>query len=226
MIDSDLFARANGNSKGFYTKHRDFPLKGIVFSSETGRMLTASLVKGKHIYYHTHGDHGEKITISQNEIIEKFDSVVKTYVIPKELEAEVLAAFKRLNKEKFGDQSQKLKRCDAELISIAKKIANLDDMRIDGEIDSEAYKLKRGKFLTEKERLLKMQKEDLAMEHMDTLTIDETVKLLINLYSTWNTWDIERKVSFIKMAAVKLEVNKEKCLQIQQKEVFEHLFWL
>ena len=71
-----------------------------------------------------------------------------------------------------------------------------------------------------------MQKEDLAMEHMDTLTIDETVKLLINLYSTWKTWDIERKVSFIKMAAVKLEVNKEKALQIQQKEVFEHLFWL
>ena len=99
-------------------------------------------------------------------------------------------------------------------------------MRTDGEIDSEAYKTKRAKLLTEKEKLLNLQKQDLAMEHMDTLTIDETVKLLMDLYGTWKTWDIQRKVSFIKIASVKLEVNNEKRLQIHQKRCLNTSFWL
>ena len=61
------------------------------------------------------------------------------------------------------------------------------------------------------------------MEHMNTLTIDETVELIKNLYGTWKTWDISRKVSFIKMAAVELKVDKKKRLLVQQKEVFEDL---
>lgn len=189
-------------------------------------MLTASLVKSKHIYYHTHGDHGEKINISQNEIIEKFDAVVKTYVIPKELEGEVLIAFKNFSHENSKDQSEVFRKHDAEVRKITQKIANLDDMRIDGELDSETYKEKRGKLITDHKKLLKKQEENLAIEHMNALTIDETVKLLTDLYGTWKTWDSSRKVSFIKMAAVKLEVNTEKALQMQQKEVFEDLSML
>lgn len=106
------------------------------------------------------------------------------------------------------------------------KISNLDDMRIDGEIDSEAHKEKRSKLITEYKKLLKKQEKNLAVEHKNALNIGETVKLLKDLYDTWKTRDIERKISFIKMAAAKLEVNKEKCLQILKKRCFNTSLFL
>ena len=186
-------------------------------------MLTASLAKGKHIYYHVHSRRGENISISQTELIEKFDAIVKTYQIPAELEDEVLKAFKKYSRENMTEQTSKVHTHDAEVQKIAQKLSNLDDMRIDGEIDSETYKEKRGKLITDQKKLLKKQEEYIAMEHMNTLTIDETVKLIKDLYGTWRTWDLSRKVSFIKMAAVKLEVDEKKRLLVQQKEVFEDL---
>jgi myosin heavy subunit len=159
-------------------------------------------------------------------LIEKFDAVVKTYQIPAELEDEVLKAFKKYSRENMTEQTSKVHTHDAEVQKIAQKLSNLDDMRIDGEIDSETYKEKRGKLITDQKKLLKKQEEYIAMEHMNTLTIDETVKLIKDLYGTWRTWDLSRKVSFIKMAAVKLEVDKKKRLLVQQKEVFEDLSML
>lgn len=223
IISRDLWDQVNAERRTNvgYKKH-DFPLKGIVVNSE-GQPLKASLIKGRYVYYH---DDKSKIYISQKEIFKELEPLVSKWVFPTEVQIELEKIIRNeINQEYEAtifelNESKKLKSENEAKLS---RLINLYSI---GGITDVEYQKARLELLAIKSKLDDEENGFTALELSLVEKFNTLVKLLGNLSVAYKTGDDIQRGLILRSALVKLEIDSEKRLQVQQKEVFEDLFKL
>ncbi len=128
----EVFKKAN---KPKITK-RNFPFTGMLTCAFCGCAITASIKKGRYIYYHCTGSRGpcQRPFTRQEVLEEKFGEVIKGIVIPDSVVGWLVKALQEGQKGKVAHQEAILRKVRAECESINPKIDALLEDRLQGKI--------------------------------------------------------------------------------------------
>ncbi|MFB0964359.1 MAG: hypothetical protein QMC36_01435, partial [Patescibacteria group bacterium] len=202
-----------------YKKH-DFALKGIV-TDPSGKPLKASLIKGRYVYYHSADN---SVNVSQKHIFKELSALVANWIFPEGFHGELE---KLVRKEIDEEHSATIAELEASRNARTKNENAMDriiSMYRDGKIDDAEYGKYRSELLAERVRLNDAVDGFAGLDMSLAEKTDVLVKLMKDLSATYESGDDVLKGCILKAGLVKLSVDSEKRLEVQQKEVFEHLF--
>lgn len=223
LVSRDIFDEVNSDGRTLvgYRFH-EFPLKGIVTDPD-GKPLKASLIKKKFVYYH---NDRHKTSISQKKIFEMCAPLAEKWLVPKHLVPLAKEEIRKLvtseNKAVFAELAE-VRRLMAEN---DRKLSNLVDAYVAAKISEPEYDSRRKECESTRAKLIRDEEALAVLEGSLAEKFETLVKLLEILSQTYARLSDSEKGLLLKNALVKLEIDSEKRLQIQQKEVFEHLFTL
>ena len=227
IISKKLWDLANNVGRGDTPRHHEdyFPLKGWIFSAEQGIELTASIAKGKYVFYHTHANkkHIENVSIREDDIFEIFEQQLKYYSVPESVKPDFMEMVGKSHKERLDELLKERRHISSEITKNSNIIDGLIDLRIHGELSAEDFARKQKEY-TEKAVQLNEQLQKIVAEDDSILeSISNSVELLGNLIKYWKNGDRYIKSLIIKMIVVELFVDTEKRLIIKENAVFEWL---
>lgn len=207
IVTKELYDAANKVHRGVLKKHV-FPLKGIIQTPE-GKHYLASVAKGKYTYYHKGNDY-----ISEDELIEAFDEMIKDFRILPEQEQELIDTigdYQKIDLENTIGQSDAL---EARIKWLRTRQNNLFEMRIAWEIESEAYKQKNEEIHSMivdcEEELKKINSHNHDLREQLIFIIE----LLKNLYSKWKSADKKQKIIIMGLCCEKISRTPAKLFDI------------
>ncbi len=227
IISTTVFDEAN-KDKRWYTPISNprelFPLKGIIKSYETKKLLIGYIAKKKYTYYKTHNRDNQNwwnININQNKIIEAFWKKIHQYKIEGEVKKQITQWIKNFYWDIIEWNKNNIKSLKTKLTKISDKKEKILNLYCDWWIDAEKYK----ELINEIE-IDKLKVSDELNKFMD---IDRTflesalnvVELLSNLDTVRKKWNKSDRVSIMKLILVELFIDNKKQLYIQEKELFE-----
>ena len=199
LIDEHIFLMCQDVIEGrkrkvpqtFKTIRDEFPLRGFLICPQCGKMLTASLSKGRKDHYpYYHCLKGCKERHKADEINQSFENLLKA-ITPDDGAVMLLT---ELIKKKYKDQNRAV-RAEAEAIAreITKQELRLQNARmlmLDGDITSDDFRMMK----TEIETALSRLRVEHRQASTDVTNIDEkldhlsrTLSNLINLYIQGDT---------------------------------------
>lgn len=225
IISKKLWDLANNVGRGETPRHHEdyFPLKGWIFSAEQGIELTASIAKGKYVFYHTHANkkHIENVSIREDDIFEIFEQQLKYYSVPESVKSDFMEMVGKSHKERLDTLLKERRHISSEITKNSNIIDGLIDLRIHEELSAEDFSRKQKEY-TEKAVQLNEQLQKIVAEDDSILeSISNSVELLGNLINYWKNGDRYTKSLIIKMISVELFVDTEKRLYIKENAVFE-----
>ena len=213
IIDKELWDKVNNINRWVsYEKKADnvhFWLRWLILNGETWSILTASLVKGKYVYFHTQSRTKGKIYINQQAIIDWFEANIHLFVLPKPLFEPVKKTFGDLLKWKQDDTSSMRKKFQKKEAELTTKKQKLLDMRLSGELSQEEY-------LEEKNRITnEIQDIKSSLFSVDALdddilnSVDTIIVFCTNLVWVWKNADLWWKIDIIKLLITNLFVSEK-----------------
>lgn len=231
FIDIDLWNQVNW-LKNWYKKNslEKFIFKWIIKNFHTDKNLLSSLKIKKikstweekeYIYYHNRSTEKNKVSISQNEIIEHFDNIIHLYEIKPELKKYIWEILQKSFSEMYKSLEENRKDILKNINNLNQKINRIFELVCNWTITDEKYKEENIKLTLELENL----NSELEKISQENLILNEEslffVELLENLSTKRKTWGNEKKGLFIKKIIVELKINNKKELYIQEIKLFE-----
>lgn len=144
-------------------KH-DFPFTGLLRCGECGAMITAEKKtknqKNGNIHHYTYyrctkrkGIPCSQPCIREEELVKQISAKIVQVEIPSEFREWAVEVLKSEHSREAAQGESQIKRYQTEYESSIKKLNNLMDMRVNGDIDQENYSERKEALLNEKARL-------------------------------------------------------------------------
>ncbi len=220
IISRDIFEKANEENRvNIGHKQYDFHFKGLITDSD-GKYLTASLSKGKYVFYHTQG---WGISISQTEIFKRCSELVKKWVIPSEMMWDLEKEVKRQVGAESRAIMEELSEARNKYADNERKLENLLDIFTEGIIDKDEYSKKKFEYLTTRVKLKETISGFWALEMTLEEKYQKIIELLRDLYWAYTTGDDAIRGVLLTSTIIELKIDDEKRLYIKQKEPFQAL---
>ena len=144
LVSLYLFERVADklNRRGHIQGKHDFPFRGILVCGYCGCQITASLIKGKYVYYHCTKGRGRcaQRYIRQEALSERLRSVVDGVRIPEEVVARLLDQIHSGETQRREEIEAKLKRLDTESGDLKKRRDKAYIDKLDGVLSEERWK--------------------------------------------------------------------------------------
>lgn len=224
FIPKSLWEEANAVGRSFEGyKHREFLFKGLVRTTETNKLLTASLAKGKYVSYHTQPSDPKRVRISEDAIIEWFDKNIERYTIPKYLMGDFLQGLEDYHTEQFGNTREIRRKIEKGLQECADRKKRLLEHSVRGLIDEDEFLRERSEVSL---REVNLKKDLDGLGCIDDALVQsarEIIELLGNLAQTWKTLSIIQKGVFVRTIIIELTVDEQKRLYVKENRAFEML---
>lgn len=228
LVTQDEWNRANSIKRGVaYKSHEDNPifwLRGMVIHAETGAILTASLMKGKYVYFHTSSRDKNKIYLNQQVIFDWFDRYIELFNIPADAVLILRSTFESIVKSEKESTDRNRKKLDKMEIEYEGKKQQIIKMRIDWELSSE-------EFLDEKNRLtnelITIRTSLIENDtHNDTImeSLNNALEYCTNLSHKYKIADISEKVEIIKTICLNLWLTGDKKMIVQMNSFWEAVY--
>jgi site-specific DNA recombinase len=220
FISDKLFEEVNSEKRmNIGYRHLDFLLKGLVVDHE-GNKLTATIKKGKYVYYH---NNGWKTKMTEREIFEKVGEVIKLWKIPEDMiqfledkirgdlfkEADALLEEKKL----IEKQLEELSRTEYNLTTLCGK----------GKISEEMLWKQTEDIIKDRKRLSKELEGFSKMNFASIEKFRKTIELVRDLYQFYKNADSVTKGLLIREWIIELKIETDGSLIIHEKEPF---YWL
>ncbi len=174
QVQRVLTGKSNGCSH--YQKH-DWPFQGLLTCGQCGCVLTAELKKGKYIYYHCTGGHGnchEKY-VREEELVRQFGDALRAVQIDERVLAWLVAALKSSFTDEKVFHQQAITRLQTESARIQQRIDIMYEDRLDGRVTVEMFERKHHEY---DERLKEIEREVQKHRNANYTYIEEGAMLL------------------------------------------------
>lgn len=225
LISKEIFDKVNSLGRWAYIikDKKISPLKWLVFDFRDNTPLVASLVKKKYIYFHTHSRKKDKpkIHFNQSEIIKYFDKNIHLYCVPEEFKKQLNDSIYEEYEKEISENKEAKKELRRKITNLENEIDFLWKMRRNQEITSEEYLRDKNKLMNEKEDLLNnLIRLDRNYDKILNSSND-LVKLLVELDKIRENLSEENKLEIISNIVVKLFVDEQKRLYIEEEPLFK-----
>lgn len=197
-------------------------VRWFVLNYETKNRLSA-YIKKWNVYFKSTERNLDTINVSLKKVLTYFEENIHKYCIPQEYSQFLIEGLRDFYHKESGIVGDTKEVLNEKIKKSEKKITQLLDMRIDGEISKEEYIELKNKEMIQKEEYLK---EIEKLEHINTDILQKSescFELLVNLSQTWKEANIVQKVSIIKMICSELSFDNKKALYLAERELFEHV---
>lgn len=163
----------------------ELPMKQFVKCDCCGTKMTGYLVKKKGLYYYKCNLTGCTNNRSQKVMHEKFESLLQKFSFDKTLSPIVKNMFLHWIQQKTEVDEDGKKGLQVELASLRKKLDNVEERFVTGEIDQTLYVKFRDKF---RENIHQIESElDTSQNQLSNLekAVDKCLKMSLELPSLW-----------------------------------------
>ena len=204
IISEDIFNKVqqllNKNKKiKIIKEHPDFILRRHLICNECGNKLTGSFStsrsKKKYPYYHCQKNCKERFSTKLAEA--SFQSFLKQYEIKNEVGELFIKMMDVAIKEKESGDDNILLNLNNNISRHHKRLMNLEDKFMDGDIDSVDYKKLSSRYRIKIASLENEKSNIIQLSKTRLVGIKSTVKLLSNLSEFYNKIDIPLKKRLI-----------------------------
>ena len=221
FIDKETFKKAQ--ERRAYTpiinQREKFPLKWIMLDRNTKKPLTWYITKWK-VYYKNLNEK-LKINISEDAIIDYFDSHIEDYCIPPELEWYMRKAFKEFYTEELKWNNKNISVLKWQITKLKEKQKKLLDIYCEWSIWKIEFNKKRKDLAIEE---IELENSLNSINRIDNDIIEEcyrTLDLLINLKKTRDSNGREVRILIISAIFIELFIDEKKELFYQENKLFE-----
>ncbi len=199
LVSKSTFLKVHQNLEKFgggYTVElevEDLPLKQFVKCDNCGNSMTGYLVKKKGLYYYKCNIVGCANNRSQKVLHEKFEELMTPFTFDKKLTPIFKKMLLHLISQKTEVNEEGRKALQVELASLKKKLENVEERFVNGEIDQTLYLKFRDKYRT---NILQIESElDNSQNQLSNLekAVDKCLKIAIQLPSLWGKLNFGRK---------------------------------
>lgn len=155
-VQEKLEGRGQGKSK------REFPFRGILVCGYCGCKITASLIKGKYVYYHCTRGRGkcEQPFIPQADLAEQLQSIVDGVRIPQEVVINILEQIREGEQERGKSIQKRIAVLNTEDAGLRHRRDKAYIDKLDGVLAEDRWKELEGKW-SERAQAITAQQEEL-----------------------------------------------------------------
>ncbi len=191
LITKSTFLKVHQNLEKFGNGYKieqevdELPMKQFVKCDCCGTKMTGYLVKKKGLYYYKCNLTGCTNNRSQKVMHEKFESLLQKFSFDKTISPLVKNMFLHWLQQKTEVDEDGKKGLQLELASLRKKLDNVEERFVIGEIDQTLYVKFRDKF---RENIHKIESElDTSQNQLSNLekAVDKCLKMSLELPSLW-----------------------------------------
>lgn len=222
LITQALFEQVQDKMHGRSRKknERRFPFRGILVCGHCGCKITATLAKGKYIYYHCTNGKGKCVQgyISQKELAKLCEAIVEEVHVPEEVARMLLEEVQKGESQRKQELEKRLESLNSEKAQIARTRDKAYVDKLNGVIDEERWEHLDEEW-DSRHRLVEEKAEELktALATSGVKEADSTLELLRtarDLYSQQDPFEqaegLRILVSNLTITDRKLEPNYNK----------------
>lgn len=189
LIPEELFLRINTDKKRQGIKYKqefeNTPLKTFLKCGDCGTPFSGYVVKKKGLFYYKCNKNGCKCNRSAKTLNSMFIDYLKGYRVLKPYLQGIKDQFIRLVVKKSKTNKEDEKLFKAQLTEMNKKIENLEERHVIGEINKELFDKYDLKFKDEKEVIEKnLRDSQIDLSNLEKWT-DKYIGICLNLPLTW-----------------------------------------
>lgn len=216
-VEERLSGRSHPRSK------REFPFRGLLRCGICGCMITASLKKGKYVYYHCTGSRGKcsQPYVRQERLSDMLVSVVEGVNISHSQLAEVLDSIEKDKERRFEEQRRRVRKLRERRKRLEHRREAAYEDKLDGKISEERW-LQRDREWSQQDFQLRCELELLEDEREpqwdDVRATLELLERAPQLYLQQNDY---QRARLLKLLAWNCELNGENITPIYRKPFSE-----
>lgn len=222
IISYEIFMKAQDMNRWvvYQTNQELTPLKWKVFSYETKKLMSASLVKKKYVFFQ-YKIEGKQYWFNEQLILDYFDENIDLYKIPKEhkeIVKEIIreSYFKELEEIQKQISILKWKKTKKEI-----EKNNLIFLRSNFEITGEEFVSLKNQLMVEIKNFDDQIKNLESKNEKDLIEFNDLVELLFFALDKWKSYDRGTKFQIINELVVELYFDKQKRLYIEEKLLYK-----
>jgi site-specific DNA recombinase len=199
LITKSTFLKVHQNLEKFGNGYKieqeveELPMKQFVKCDCCGTKMTGYLVKKKNLYYYKCNLTGCTNNRSQKVMHEKFERLLQKFSFDKSIAPLVKNMFLHLITQKTEVNEEGKKGLQVELASLKKKLDNVEERFVTGEIDQTLYVKFRDKF---RDNIHQIEIElDNSQNQLSNLekAVDKCIEMSLELSSLWKKANFSRK---------------------------------
>lgn len=188
--------------------------------SQNGKLLTASLIKGKYVYCH---GSDWKCRISETEIFKKCEKIVENWAFPEDVMRQVDCIQNNLFAE-FRAILEEKKELEKQLKDMEKQNFNLAKIFTMGKIDKKMLDAQNRELSNDRMKIVEKLESFTALGMVDLEKYQKIIELVKNLIVVYKNEDSVQKGLILRNVIIELQVDEEKLLKIKKRAFLLALF--
>ena len=225
IISKDVFDQVQkilgNNFRPYLTKH-NFPFNNLIKCGLCGCRVLGELKKNKYIYYHCtfkkgrHKDTDNRY-ITQERLAALFENPIKKVTLSGRIVNWLQESMRAISQDTVVMQQKRLNSLKAQLEKAKNRLSRLYDLKLDGEIDNNMFKIKENEYKT---RIIESESKIRKSENINPNFYEDackTFELAKGLHSQYIQGDYAQKAKILKFIGSNYTLIGEKLIPAYKK---------